>query len=357
MLFSDAIEQYEEVKEVYFGDETKLKGSRINLRQIALFLGNPNIEYIDERHIVQLFRMMLQLGWKKNAIRPKATEIRNFLKYWRRRGLNVLDPELIPMPRREPSMPRVANPEHLILILNHMREKYNAPPTKYVRNTGIAHWRHLRNRACTFILRDSGTRIEETLLLNDDINVDTPVDSIKVLGKEVKIWSTLAKTGKSGSNDPYPFRQIFWFEEANEAIKQWLDLRPKVIERFKNDFIDLQALFFGVSRWQYGKRLTSGPFSVILANYSRELGIPTVNAHSVRHLFAHDTVKAKGAVSPDLMNFQGYKSIASATPYVRMYGNEVKDRFMLLHSKRLLEGPLAQSSQRLLEGPLAQSNA
>jgi len=153
----------------------------------------------------------------------------------------------------------------------------------------------------------------------------------------------MIKTGKSRPDEPYPFRQIFWFEDTNETIKEWLEIKSKVVELFKNDFVDPKALFFGVGHLEHGKRLSSSSFDVILANYCRAIGIPTVNPHSIRHLFSHDTVKAPGATAADLMNFQGYKSLASATPYVRMYGNEVKDRFTLLHSKRLLVGALAQS--------------
>jgi len=336
MLFSDAIKEYDEALSISVGDNA-LNGSRIDLRQVALFFGNPHIEQIDERHVVNLFRMMLLLGWKKNTIRPKASEMRNFFKYWRRRHVQVLDPELIPMPKREPYKPRVAKPEQVHLLTKHIREQSITPLTRPNSGRGMGiRWRHLRNLGALLLIRDSGCRVGEAMSLNDDINVETPVDTFKAGGQTGKVWGTTVQIEKASHGDPYPYRQIFWFEEANNALKEWLKVKPKIVELYKNDFVDPNALFFGSGRWQHGKKLSSSAFDNIVRGYCRDIGIPTINPHSLRHLFSHDTVKAKGATAADLMNFQGYASLSSATPYVRMFGNEARDRFTLLHGSRFL---------------------
>ena len=93
------------------------------------------------------------------------------------------------------------------------------------------------------------------------------------------------------------------------------------------------AVFFGVGRYLHGTRLIPQTVALILRKYCDELGIPIINAHSLRHLFCHDIIHFGGSAA-DVMNKAGHATLQSSTPYVAMFDQELRDRYIKVLGNR-----------------------
>ena len=124
-----------------------------------------------------------------------------------------------------------------------------------------------------------------------------------------------------------PFANIFWTEETDKALQKWLKKRQKLIN---NGYVkNTEALFISIGNQKHGYRFTKSGAAEMLRRYSHDADIPIVNAHQFRHRLAHDIV-VNGGSGPDVMNMLRHTSLASSTPYVRMYGKETESRYRLL---------------------------
>lgn len=335
MRFSEAIKQHEEALGIEVAKGT-IRGYSYDLRQVALFLRDPEIEEVELRDIIQMFRLMMILEWKQNSFTPKAAALKKFFKFWKRQGLNVIDPELIPRPKREFNPPKVAKQDDLQKLIDHVRAKTEAKLTRPKDKAG--RWRDIRNLALILMLRDTGARIGELLSLNlKQILEAERLNPEDVIGGE-EVWGAILKTEKSRGIRPY--RQVFWKRETNEALNNWLKARQELTERWKNDFMHKEALFIGTSRYQHGKRLEPSSASIILRKYCKEIEIPTINAHSLRHLFCHNIVKHQHGSAADVMNLAGHATLASSTPYTAMFGRELGERYRVIHANGNGKGAL-----------------
>src|SRR5207302_8573170 len=121
------------------------------------------------------------LGWKHNCFTHTCAYLRNFCRYLRTKGFQVLDDRLIPVPRREFNPPRVASVEEYRAVLSVI------PPGPDPRSS--------RNRAIINLLWDSGARIGEIMSLNLE-NMD------------YQRRRAVIRTEKSRGRRP--FRDLFW---------------------------------------------------------------------------------------------------------------------------------------------------
>lgn len=240
---------------------------------------------------------MVDLGWDKNSFTTKCMALRKFFEFCRLRKWSSLDENLIPIPSKEYKIPRVANEENYGKLLNIIPQN-NDP-------------RHFRNRAIIALLWDTGARNNEICMLNlSDIEP----------GKK----KTLIKTEKSKGKRP--IREIFWTEAAENPLAVWMRRREKLTRTM--NYVDPEALFIsicGSSNNASGKRLNNKGVGEMLRNYSNKAGIPTLNAHSMRHHMGHELVK-RGSQA-DIMNILGHSNLDSSTIYTTMFGQELEERY------------------------------
>lgn len=258
MRLNEAITKFEEYYKLRVKKGT-LRGYSLDLRQLCLYLRNPMVEEIKDEEIITYMNSMLEYGWNQNTLMPKSMAFRKFFQYCALKGFRVLNYQLIPVIKKEFTMPHVAEKWEYDKIMGHF--------------AADSRERHIiRNRAITSLIYDTGARVGEIVSLN--------VEDIDLENKRAVIRTEKSR-GKA------PVRQIFWEEEANENLKRWLAAREKMTTYI--EFPEPNALFVGARCWQIGKRLDIRAVGIFLRHASRKVGLKRVmNAHSLRHLKGND---------------------------------------------------------------------
>lgn len=279
------------------------RGYNRELRMFCLYLRNPDVEAISLEHVMDYINGMLALGWDMSSFVHKCSALRSFFKYLESRKYKTLDPELIPLPKPDYKIPRVADETSFKKLLAVIPADSKDP-------------RHVRNLAFIWMLWDSGARLSE--LLDLDLH---EIDTFRM--------KAVIKTKKSKGRRP--FREIMWQEKTNEALHTWISHRERL--KTKSAFKDPDALFISVCSAKYGIRFTKSGAGEMLRRNSDRANLPNLNAHSFRHHMGHDIVK-RGGSSADVMNILGHSSLASSTIYTMMFGTELEDRYREIMKRR-----------------------
>ncbi len=276
--------------------EGTIHGYNLILRQFCVFVRNCPIESIRLEDVTAWFSIMRDLSWQHNSFIPKAMALRKFFEFWRRRGKNVLDPWLIPIPSKQYNIPRVLDEPTYQKFVAAIPEKTTDP-------------RHIRNRAIVSMLWDTGARHGEILALDtDDLQLDRQ--------------RAIIKTEKS--KGARPFREIFWTQPTHERVVRWMEKREKLNNTMA--FPESKAVFVSVCSGKKGQRFTLKGSGEMLRRYSARAGMPVVNAHSFRHHMGHDIIN-QGGSSADVMNILGHATLASSSIYTMMTNKELEGRY------------------------------
>lgn len=290
MKFSEAIHKFSTWR-LFKVKTGTVKGYDKELRTFCLFLRNPCVEQIQLSDVMEYLTGMQELGWNHNSFIPKCMALRKFFEFCRLQGHQVLNEELIPIPRKDYRIPRIVTGEAYSRLLAVI--PINNDP------------RHIRNRAIINLLWDTGARNGEIVALDlSDINLDR--------------MRALIKTEKSRGRRP--IRELFWTHATNESLGKWLNKRSQVREK------DPNAVFVSACSANVGRRFTIKGVGEMLRRYSNRARIPYVNPHSFRHHMGHDIIQ-KGGSSADVMNILGHSSLASSTVYTMMTDHELEERY------------------------------
>jgi len=288
---------FEAVSSYSFWRSNNVKGTTVEsyqrmLAHFGIFIQNKDLQDIVWQDVSKYFELMKKAGYMQNTLIPIAIALRTFLEFYRKQNVDCLDPEMIPIPHKEYTQPRVITDEHYKKLIDVI--PINNDP------------RHVRNLAIIKLLRDTGARFGEILSLDVD---------------DIQYRKAVIKTEKSKGKRP--FRQIFWSEDTQQHLEKWLE-RRKHLESLM-DFKAPRALFISIS-YRNGERFTIKGGGEMLRRYSHEAKIPVINAHSFRHRIGHDIIN-KGGSAADVMNILGHATLASSSVYVQMYGEEVENRY------------------------------
>jgi len=301
MLFSEAIEKYKKWRG-FKVVEKSLNGHYLSLRHFCIFLRNPEIEDIKLEQILEWLYLLKEMGFDANTLEKKAIALKKFFEFYRRQGCAVLDHWLVPMPKKEYAMPRVA-----------AEEDYKKLLAVIPRNSGC-YW-HVRNLALITMLWDSGARVGEI------VRLDIP-------HLDLEQNRAVIKTEKS--RGLRPFRELFWQPETTGHIQQWLGRRERlvkgiVLEEPEALFIGVKGGFFG--RGARGKRLASCAAGEVFRKYSNRAGLPQpLNAHSLRHHLGHELAK-KGANNSVISSILGHSSLQSSYRYTAFFDKELQGEY------------------------------
>lgn len=280
-----------------------MKGEYMDLRLMCLYLRNPDFSKITDTNIIQYLRTLVAYGWTQNGVYKKSIVFRSFWKYCNQKKFPTFDYNLIPIVKHLAKPPKVATKEQYEKILDVI-------PDRKVYN--------VRNKAVLTLLKHSGMRCGELVSMDIDENF------------KPEKCTAIIKTEKSRGLKP--FRQVFWYDksgEAKKAMEKWLEVREKFAKI--GEFENPHALFVGFNNQGWGKRITNHQVDSFLRRYAKMAHEPNINPHSLRHMFAHDIVKA-GGTNSDVMNLLGHSKMESSSIYTQMYGAELEERYLKLKS-------------------------
>jgi integrase/recombinase XerD len=270
-----------------------VKGYEMVIKQFCLFVRNKRVESININEVMEWFNLMTDLEWEHNSFVVKAMALRKFFEYLRLTGVNCLNPELIPVPQPIYSMPRVATEENYQKLLAIIPTESNDA-------------RHIRNLALIKLYWDTGARNTEIL-------------SINLLDLDLGSRRAVIRTEKARSK---PFREIFWTEDTNMALKRWLKKRENLAAT--RTFFDKEAVFVSINNQKCGQRLTNKGSGEVLRRYCLRAEIPYLNAHSFRHHMGHQLAK-HGANNSIISAILGHSTLNSSFVYTQLQNKELRE--------------------------------
>lgn len=265
-----------------------MRGYLNNLRQFALYMRNCDIEEVKLSDIYEYLKGMEDLGWEANSLSSKAGAYKQFFDFFKKQGLKVLEPSLIPVPTMEFKFPKVMTDDDF---------------TKLVEVTSEATITDMRNKLILLFLADTGARRDE-------------VRTIKTEQLDTVNMKAVIKTEKS--KGLRPARAIFWTQRTNDVLIKYLDMR-------KERGLDNEALFVALHQKHYNKQMSATSFHAILVKLSKEAGLSYIaNPHSFRHRFGRKLAlqNANANIISDMM---GHANINSTRIYTIMNDQTQQD--------------------------------
>lgn len=274
-----------------------VKGYYGDLKLFALhMIGQGKTKITDAKlvDVLKYFEIMRSLEWNENTFCKKAFAIRKFFEFYRRAGHDVINSELIPVPKWSYEMPRIATHEEVRKILAIIPKKGDH--------------RHCRNLAVIRLLYDTGARVGEICSLN--------VEDLDLKNNTAQIRTEKARYRRQ-------FRFVKWRPETTTAIKHWLKYRDRLLRLLEKDE---PALFINLTK-DIGNRLSIRSVEESLRRYSQKAKLKrngmsfTINPHSLRHLKGRDTIQKGGDIS-DVANILGHTRIESSWIYLMTEGKQ-----------------------------------
>jgi site-specific recombinase XerD len=306
MKLSKAISEFNNMRQFRGSPLTSKRYDHL-LRIFCICMHDPELEELGHEHIVWYLMEMRRMGWAPNGINVVAIALRKFFEFCNLRGFETFSEQLIPIPKKEFNIPRVATQENFRKLMKELPHGSNRP-------------HHLRNKALLMLLWDTGARVGEIVSLDVE-----DLDTAK--------RTALIRTEKSRGRRPV--RQIFWTPETNTALKKWVKKKEELqrIDKFR----DTEALFISISKTGLydtrGKRMTNRGVAGVLQMLSNRAELPVLNAHSIRHSMGRDTVRklrSNSAVS----NMLGHSSLDSSYIYTMIWGEDLREDWEIVMQER-----------------------
>lgn len=215
---------------------------------------------------------------KQNTMRNDLTRLKMVLKYLRLRDIDCLNPELIPVPKREDVVRPYLTPEEVERMIDNAYS--------------------LRNKFIVSFLYSSGVRLSELLSLDRDSIVD-------------RKFTVVGKGRKS--------RLCFIDERTEELMREYLASRED----------NSPALI--VSR-MHKERMTATNVQLLIKNTAQRAGITkNVSPHILRHSFATNFIQNNGNIRY-LSTMLGHANISTTAIYTHVVDNDLECQYRAFHS-------------------------
>lgn len=299
------------------------------INRFLKFLEQNKYKIVDDRVMreYRLYLNRLPSSTKKNS-KNKLSEtldkktqnyhliaLRAFLKYCRKKGNLLYDPEKIELAKTSQRELDLISEKDLENLLNAPENFYKSKTNKISgkNKEGIKKNLYLvalRDKAILETFFSTGLRVSELCSLDRDEDLSNR--EISVRGKGGKI------------------RVVFLSEASIESIKKYLKERVDVDDAM---FIDLS--FTSTGRIKNGKDLRLTPRSVerTIKKYAEFVGISKkCTPHVLRHSFATDLLR-NGADLRTVQMMLGHASISTTQIYTNVTNKFLKDQFEKFHSK------------------------
>jgi len=263
------------------------------LRKFVEFFRIKNVHDITESKIRE-FRIQLAdtPGIKKGTQAYHIIVLRNFLKYLIKRGVEVVSPDKIELPKVPPRQIRVLEYSDLERLLE-------APKGNDLKS--------LRDKAILETFFSTGLRISELCALDRFINIER--GEITVRGKGEKL------------------RTVFLSEKAKKSIKGYLEKR-----------VDAEpALFLSLTKGENPRvigRIIPRTIQRLVDHYAKAAGLPQrVTPHQLRHQFATDLLM-NGADLRSVQELLGHANITTTQIYTHVTNKELREVHQAFHARR-----------------------
>lgn len=304
MHLLEAIEKFSNYREVKEYNNKTVQGDDLNLRYFAAFMRDKRIQDVTLDEIVEFIGWMKKIRLHSNTVLKKSVSLRKFFEYYKNNGFPVVNHNLIPLWKKEGTIPRVADASDYETVLNAIPD--NSP----------FFW-HLRNKAFILVQGGCGARIGE-------------VCRIQISNLDADLGGAIIATEKSRGRRP--FRKVLWDRDprAVEYVKKWLVEREKLGREIEIE--DKDSLFVGCMKNYRGlvppmKEVAAKTMTEWYRKYSRMAGLPyVVNSHSLRHKFGRDLTK-KGAKNSVISSLMGHSSLQSSYIYTELWGEDVQEEY------------------------------
>ena len=215
---------------------------------------------------------------KQNTMRNDLTRLKMVLKYLHLRGIDCLEPELIPIPKREDTVRPYLTAEEV---------------DKMIENAYS-----LRNKFIVSFLYSSGVRLSEFLSLDKNSIID-------------RKFTVVGKGRKS--------RLCFIDERTERLMRDYLSTRDD----------DCPAL---VVSNLYKDRMTPSNVQLLIKNTALRAGIDkNVSPHILRHSFATNFIQNNGNIRY-LSTMLGHASINTTAIYTHVVDNDLEFQYRTYHS-------------------------
>lgn len=280
--------------ELYRIDYISFKGLSVKTEEaymtasklLTRFYGDLKVREMTFAH-VRDWRTWLS-GWQKSdTSRSYIICLRMVLKFLRKRGYDILDPDNIPVPVREGRVVSFLNENEYAEFIKEV-----AQPRR-----GYSRVNRVRNVAVIELLYATGLRNSELCSLNRDSIKDR---TFTVIGK--------GRKPRIGFVSP----------EAMAAIGEYLKLRTD------ND----RALF--VSE-QTGKRMTSGTLRRVFQNVCARTDFEHITPHTIRHSYATKLLRRRVDVRY-VKEFLGHSSLETTQMYTHVIDEDLKAIYDRAHA-------------------------
>jgi len=303
MKLQEALQKY-----IAFG-KYKNKASSMStyythIRLFCVHFRNCEIEQIRSHDIIEYMDLMKTMGWDENTFNTKANAWKQFFRYWKKEGLNVLDPENIPVPQVERKIPRFLTDEDLKKLLAALEHH----PKNIL---------SLRNKTALRFLADCGARLNEFL-------------SLKVSDLDFEKMEAAIKTEKS--RGVKPIRTIFWTKETNRYLKDYIRARAQFLK--DKEYYDKEGWLWisGYGKWKSGDPWSDHAVEAFLKRLSNEANLGfTANPHTFRHRFGRKLALGPkgdgvgGANAYVLKDMLGHARVESSEIYTAMNQESMRD--------------------------------
>jgi len=231
-------------------------------------------------------------GIKKGTQAYHIIVLRNFLKYLIKRGVDVVSPDKI-------ELPKVPQREIKVLEYADLERLLNAPKGSDLKS--------LRDRAILETFFSTGLRVSELCALDRFTNIDR--GEVTVRGKGEKL------------------RTVFLSERAKKALKDYLGKRSDA-EPY---------LFVSLSNGKTPKvfgRIIPRTIQRLVDHYAKEAGLPQrVTPHQLRHQFATDLLM-NGADLRSVQELLGHANITTTQIYTHVTNKELREVHVAFHGRR-----------------------
>lgn len=278
MLISDAFDSY---KKNYMAVRHQsiriLETHEVCKRQLVQFLGDKDMAEITIDDVAK-WEKWLNKSRCLNTVRNYITRLRVVADYMALLGLPSIKAALIPIPRREATVPAFLTPSEVEAM--------------------IACSYSLRNAFTISLLYSSGIRLSELIQLNRGQIVDR---QFTVIGK---------------GNKP---RLCFIDERTEHLMEHYL--------RTREDRAD--ALIISA---QNKARMTPTNVQLLIRNSAMRAGITKkVTPHTLRHSFATNFLRNNGNMRY-LSTMLGHASLDTTMMYAHVVDNDLKDQYKKYHT-------------------------
>lgn len=222
--------------------------------------------------------------------------LRAFLKYLRKRNIDIYDPEKI-------ELAKTSQRELDLLTDKELKRLLDAPDINTL--TGK------RDKAMLELLFSTGLRVSELCNLDRDIDLSVPEMSVRGKGGKVRV--------------------VFISDYAKSSVEDYIKARVDIDDSL---FIDHSARATSRLAKQESIRLTTRSVERIVEKYAILAGISKkCTPHVLRHSFATDLLY-NGADLRTVQMLLGHASIATTQVYTNVTNKFLRDQFEKFHTKR-----------------------